>query len=188
MIEVQCASRDVTERHRLEEELRDLAVRDALTGLLNRRGLPEHLEAELAMARRFGGGALLLIDLDEFKQVNDTLGHSTGDQVLCRVADVLRDRARETDHIMRLGGDEFAAVLPRVDEHGAMVAADGIRDALRDDPELRKLFGAPVTASVGIALMTGDPGLDAEKLLIQADKAMYAAKRAGRDRGGRVPG
>jgi diguanylate cyclase (GGDEF)-like protein/PAS domain S-box-containing protein len=177
VVEVQCASRDVTERHHLEAELRKLAVQDDLTGLPNRRGLSERLESELAMARRYGGGALLLIDLDEFKEVNDTLGHTVGDQVLCRVADLLRERVRESDHVARLGGDEFAAVLSRVDEVGAAVVAAGVQDALRHDPELRRLIGRRLTASVGTALMTGDPSLTAEKLLIHADRAMYATKR-----------
>jgi len=182
VVEVQCASRDVTERQRLEEELRRLAVEDTLTGLPNRRGLAERLETELAMSRRYSGGALLLIDLDEFKQVNDTLGHSAGDRVLCRVADLLRGRMRESDHIARLGGDEFAAVLPRVDGPRAKAAADGILEALREDAELRRLFGHRVTASVGIALMTDDPALSAETLLMKADQAMYDAKHAGRNR------
>jgi diguanylate cyclase (GGDEF)-like protein/PAS domain S-box-containing protein len=182
VVEVRCASRDVTERQRLEEELRRLAVEDTLTGLPNRRGLAERLETELAMSRRYSGGALLLIDLDEFKQVNDTLGHSAGDRVLCRVADVLRERMRESDYIARLGGDEFAAVLPRVDGPRAKAAADGILDALREDAELRRLFGHRVTASVGIALMSDDPSLSAETLLGNADQAMYDAKHAGRNR------
>jgi diguanylate cyclase (GGDEF)-like protein/PAS domain S-box-containing protein len=187
VVEVFCASRDVTERHGLEAELRSLADNDALTGLPNRRGLTERLEAELALARRYGGGALLLMDLDEFKEVNDTLGHATGDRVLCRVADVLRERSRETDHVMRLGGDEFAAVLPRADSEAAERVAQKMITSIREDAELRRLFGRPVTASVGIALMTEGPSLSAEKLLINADLAMYAAKRAGRDRGGRAP-
>lgn len=182
LVEVQCASRDVTERRDLEEELRKLAVHDALTGLPNRRGLSERLESELAMAQRYGGGALLLIDLDEFKEVNDTLGHPVGDQVLRRVADVLRERTRKSDHIMRLGGDEFAAILPIVDRAGARIVAEGLKHALSHDPELRRLIGRPVIASVGIALMTADSSFSGEQLLINADQAMYATKRAGRSR------
>jgi len=179
--EVRCALRDVTERHELEEKLRKLAVEDTLTGLPNRRGLAERMEAELALSRRYGGGALLMIDLDDFKQVNDTLGHACGDEVLCRVADVLRESTRESDHVTRLGGDEFAVLLPRVDDAGAAAAATKIIDALREDPELQRLFGHPLTASVGIASMTGTPDLGSGELLLAADRALYAAKAAGRD-------
>jgi diguanylate cyclase (GGDEF)-like protein/PAS domain S-box-containing protein len=181
VIEVQCASRDVTERHELEEQLRKLAVEDTLTGLPNRRGLTERLESELALSRRYGGGALVMFDLDGFKQVNDTLGHACGDEVLCRVADVLRENTRESDHLTRLGGDEFTALLPRVGEAGADTATDAILAALRTDDELQRLFGHPVTASAGIALMTGAKDQTVENLLLDADRALYAAKGAGRD-------
>lgn len=183
VVEVQCTSRDVTERYELEEKLRKLAVEDTLTGLPNRRGLTERLESDLALSRRYGGGALVMFDLDGFKQINDTLGHACGDHVLCRVADVLRERTRESDHLTRFGGDEFTALLPRVDEAGASAVADGILAALRSDAELQRLFGHPVTASAGIAMMTGAREQSVEKLLLDADQALYAAKGAGRDRG-----
>ena len=122
-----------------------------------------------------------MLDLDEFKQVNDTLGHACGDMVLSRVGAVLVERLRGSDHVARLGGDEFAAVLPRVDGAGARAAADGILDAIREDLELQRLFGGRITASVGIALMTGSADLDAGELMLIADRALYAAKAAGRD-------
>lgn len=182
VVEVRCASRDVSERHQLEEQLRRQATQDALTGLPNRRGLSERLEADLAASRRYGGGALLLIDLDEFKEINDQRGHSCGDEVLCRVAELLRERTRESDYVMRLGGDEFAVLLRRVEEDGAEAAAASILEALRSDPDLQRMAGHAVTGSAGVALLGTTPDQTAEKLLIEADQAMYQAKRAGRDR------
>ena len=181
--EIRAASRDATERHRLEEELRRLAVEDALTGLPNRRGLAQRLDGELRLAARYGDGALVLLDLDEFKEINDTRGHSAGDLVLERVAQVLRDNRRESDHVARLGGDEFAILLPRTDREGAEVAANAILDDLRTDEKLTALYGRPVTASAGIALLNlAGEVLSAETLLVHADQAMYVAKRAGGDR------
>jgi diguanylate cyclase (GGDEF)-like protein/PAS domain S-box-containing protein len=170
---------DVTERHRQESELRHMADHDPLTGLLNRRSFGRALEQHLARVRRYGlQGAVLMIDLDGFKAVNDQHGHGTGDEVLIGAAERLRARLRTSDLLARLGGDEFAALLPAADraeaEHVARIAVEVVRD-------LSPAAGPPVTASVGAAVIA-DPELTPETLQREADRAMYAAKHAGRDR------
>jgi len=169
---------DVTARRSQEAELRHLADHDPLTGLLNRRSFERALDQHLARVRRYGvQGALLMIDLDGFKAVNDRHGHGTGDAVLAGVAERLRARLRTSDLLARLGGDEFAALLPVADraeaEHVARIAVEVVRDL---SPEQ----GPPVTASVGAAVLA-EPELTAHVVQRQADRAMYAAKRAGRD-------
>jgi diguanylate cyclase (GGDEF)-like protein/PAS domain S-box-containing protein len=169
---------DVTERRRQEAELQHLADHDPLTGLLNRRAFERALDQHLARVRRYGvQGALLMIDLDGFKAVNDQHGHETGDAVLAGVAERLRARLRTSDLVARLGGDEFAALLPAADqaeaEHVARVAVEVVRD-------LSPAAGPPVTASVG-AVVIAEPDLRPHIVRREADRAMYAAKRAGRD-------
>ena len=170
---------DITERHRQEAELRHLADHDPLTGLLNRRSFGRALEQHLTRVRRYGlQGALLMIDLDGFKAVNDQHGHATGDAVLTAAGERLRARLRTSDLLARLGGDEFAALLPAADraeaEHVARIAVEVVR-------ELSPQAGPPVTASVGGAVIA-DPELTEEALRREADRAMYAAKRGGGDR------
>jgi diguanylate cyclase (GGDEF)-like protein len=162
-------------------ELAREASHDPLTGLKNRRRFEEELRAELARSHRYGvPGALLMLDLDHFKQVNDTLGHPAGDTVLAQIAAVLRGRARETDVLARLGGDEFAIVLPRCELDEAVEVAGEIRAAIReriaDEPGV-----PPITASIGIAPFGTGQRLSYESALARADAAMYAAKGAGRD-------
>jgi diguanylate cyclase (GGDEF)-like protein/PAS domain S-box-containing protein len=170
---------DITERRRQEAELRHLADHDPLTGLLNRRAFEVALEQHLARVRRYGvQGALLMIDLDGFKAVNDKHGHDAGDAVLAGVADRLRARLRTSDLLARLGGDEFAALLPAADraeaEHVARLAVEVVR-------ELSPAAGPPVTASVG-AVVIAEPELSAHVVQREADRAMHAAQRAGCDR------
>lgn len=170
---------DITERHRQEAELRHLADHDPLTGLLNRRSFERALEQHLARVRRYGlQGAVLIINLDGFKAVNDAHGHVTGDALLASAATRLRERLRTSDLLARLGGDEFAALLPAAGrgeaEHVARVTVEVVRD-------LSPPTGPRVTASVG-ATVIGDPDVTADAVLRAADRAMYDAKRAGRDR------
>ncbi len=162
-------------------ELAREASRDPLTGLRNRRRFEEDLRAELARSHRYGvPGALLMLDLDHFKRVNDTLGHPAGDRVLAEIAGVLGSRARETDVVARLGGDEFAIVLPRCEpEEAKEVAAEiagAIRDRMDGDGEV-----PPLTASIGIAPFGSGHRLSYETVLGRADTALYAAKGSGRD-------
>jgi diguanylate cyclase (GGDEF)-like protein len=174
---------DVTERKRVEQELRHMADHDPLTGLFNRRRFESELERELACAARYGpGGAILVIDLDDFKLVNDSCGHAAGDDLLVEVAAALRRRLRETDVIARLGGDEFAIIVPHADERSARLVAEDLRETVRG---LAVGSGIRVTASVGVR---GYGGLAApgarERVVADADAAMYLAKQGGRDRVG----
>jgi diguanylate cyclase (GGDEF)-like protein/PAS domain S-box-containing protein len=168
--------RDVTERREHERQLRHLADHDPLTGLLNRRGFEAALTAHVARTRRYGAaGALLVLDLDNFKHVNDTHGHHAGDALLSEVADGLRERVRETDVLARLGGDEFAVLLPVETAAQAEVAAAALVAVVRERGQAHG-----VTASLGVAPVDATV-TDGEELLVRADRAMYAAKAAGRD-------
>lgn len=156
-----------------EQALLHQARTDVLTGLLNRRAMDERIETELARIERLDRPlSLLLIDLDEFKQVNDTLGHAVGDDLLRATADTMRRVARAADEAGRLGGDEFALLLPGTPRAGAETVALRLRD------ELSALDHA-VSASVGIATIDGDAVPTVAELVGRADEAMYAAKREG---------
>ncbi len=191
---------DVTERRLIEDKIRHLANFDALTGLPNRRQLIWRAERALEQAQRLGHRcALLLIDLDRFKNINDTLGHGQGDELLCEISRRLRTCVHHCDQIAdpcldtamlrshraleavgRLGGDEFVALLPEVDsEFGAVLVGERILAAMREPVLLagREYF---VTASVGVGVFPRD-GLSVVDLLRNADVAMYAAKAAGRN-------
>jgi diguanylate cyclase (GGDEF)-like protein/hemerythrin-like metal-binding protein/PAS domain S-box-containing protein len=174
---------DITERHALELELERQAHTDALTGLPNRRYFIEQAELELARAKRYGKLlSVLMLDLDEFKAVNDRYGHHLGDLVLLRVGEVCRNRLREFDVIGRIGGEEFAILLPETDvERAAEVA-----ERLRQDIAAVEIQSAPgkllaITASIGVATLTA-MDVDVDRLLNFADQAMYQAKRNGRNR------
>jgi|SRR5689334_9464053 len=163
-------------------ELAREASHDPLTGLHNRRRFEEDLRAELARSHRYGvPGALLMLDVDRFKRVNDTLGHPAGDRVLAEIAAVLQGRARETDSIARLGGDEFAVVLPRCSPPEAETVAAEITRAIRE-----RMNGEgdvpPLTVSVGVAPFGAGHRLSYESLIGHADAALYSAKGSGRDR------
>jgi diguanylate cyclase (GGDEF)-like protein len=155
---------------------RHQATHDALTGLPNRVMLRDRLEQALsAAARRAGEAAVMLIDLDRFKEINDTLGHSIGDELLRQVGPRLQTVLREGDTVARLGGDEFAVLLPAVDgEAEARLVAERLREALHRRFEVNGV-GLDVEASVGIALSPWH-GTDTEELLRNADIAMYVAK------------
>ncbi|HMB52091.1 MAG TPA: diguanylate cyclase [Thermoanaerobaculia bacterium] len=164
------------------QELQRQASQDPLTGLKNRRRFGEDLRAELARSRRDGSeGAVLMLDLDNFKQVNDTLGHPEGDRVIAEIAGVLRSRMRETDVVARLGGDEFGLVLPHCDADEAEAVANEIASAIRDHVSSDEAV-PPITASVGAAMFGPDPRVTMETLMVEADTAMYEAKRE--ERGG----
>ncbi|HET7041486.1 MAG TPA: diguanylate cyclase, partial [Gemmatimonadales bacterium] len=170
---------DVTERKALEARLAHQATHDPLTGLPNRALFNDRLNQSLARARRDGHPcAVLLLDLDRFKEVNDSLGHATGDRLLVAVAERLRRALREADTLARLGGDEFAILLEGVDDLSeALRVAARLQEALVDPVELdgRTLFAA---ASMGVALRASvEDG--PEELLRYADVALYRAKGAG---------
>jgi diguanylate cyclase (GGDEF)-like protein/PAS domain S-box-containing protein len=177
---------DTSERLSFEEELRFLADHDALTGLPNRRRFHEELQRHLAFTARYGGnGAALLLDLDNFKYLNDTQGHKAGDQYLVSLARVFTERLRQTDVVARLGGDEFGILLPAADPVQARRVAEALQEAVREHAPV--LGGQPVklSTSIGIACFggSGHAGTaDPDQLLTAADLAMYEAKEAGRDR------
>ncbi len=159
-------------------ELSSRARVDPLTGLLNRNALEERAAIEFARARRTGGPvAILVCDIDDFKTINDSLGHPAGDQVLARVSEVLSSETRTVDAVARLGGDEFAVLLPGATAVAARMIAERLRVAVRrsaGDAHLR------LTLSLGIAV--GHPGGSSlDGLWKAADRAMYAAKRSGGD-------
>ncbi len=176
---------DMTERKRFEGQLQYLADHDPLTGTFNRRRFEEELDRELARVARYeGGGAVLAIDLDHFKYVNDTLGHSAGDKLITSVGRMFRERLRSTDTLARLGGDEFAVILPQTTQEDAMSVAEGLlaglHEHVRAGPGLKDGQPRRVTASIGLAPFDAN-GATAEEKLVEADIAMYDAKEAGRD-------
>ena len=169
---------DITERKRAEKALEHQALHDALTGLPNRLLFHDRLEQAIRFAHRGAASlALLLLDLDRFKEVNDTLGHQPGDVLLQEVGQRLRDLLRESDTVARLGGDEFAIILPAIDAPSASLTAGTIHSALRQ-PLVLEGHRININASMGIALYP-EHGEDTATLLRHADIAMYTAKRAG---------
>jgi diguanylate cyclase (GGDEF)-like protein/PAS domain S-box-containing protein len=170
----------ITDRKLLESKLIHDALHDPLTGLANRVLLRDHLERAIARHGRAPGTvALLFVDLDDFKQVNDQFGHAAGDQILCQVSERLREAVRADDVVGRQSGDEFAVLLDRVlGEDEAVVAAERILRELRRPFQLGGRV-VVVGGSIGIAVAS-EHWTTAEDLLIQADAAMYAAKRAGK--------
>ena len=172
-------SRDVTERRRSEERIHYLANYDALTGLPNRNLLADHLQYAISLAKRSNGQlAVIFIDLDRFKEINDTLGHSVGDAFLIEVGKRLKAVLRESDTLSRLGGDEFILVLPDTDAQGAANIVDSLLEAVAQPYQVEH-YALIVTASIGIAIYPND-GEDPETLLRSADTAMYRAKEDGR--------
>lgn len=173
---------NITDRKRMERQLEQLAVQDPLTGLHNRRELQLALEDQALRADREQQPlSLLWVDIDSFKSINDGRGHLIGDEVLRKVAHVLHDHMRAEDLAARYGGDEFVVVLPGMDSTSAMRLAETMQHALRaiqvklpDDGILR------ITASIGVATLP-EHASDAESLTDAADRAMYRAKRSGRD-------
>ncbi len=175
-------ARDVTARKHLESALRFLADHDPLTRLPNRHRFEAELSRHLETAQRGGGGgAMLLLDLDNFKYVNDSLGHRAGNEILVSLADVLRQGLRATDFLARLGGDEFALLVSGADADRAQEAAERILNRIRN--RTATVAGQPLdfTASIGIALYPAH-GLTVEDVIAAADTAMYQAKEAGRNR------
>jgi diguanylate cyclase (GGDEF)-like protein len=174
---------DIGERKRFEGELQHLADHDVLTGLFNRRRFEHELERAIANADRYEDRcAVLLIDLDGFKHVNDSMGHACGDELVTRVANMMRDALRDTDVVARLGGDEFAVILPHADATEGMMVAEKLVSILRADPiALSDNRFARVTASVGMTTFVANAGLSADELLVEADVAMYRAKELGKN-------
>jgi len=168
----------LSQLRRTQSQLRLLATHDPLTTVLNARAFASQLAQELGRNRRYGRPlALIYLDLDDFKKVNDAHGHATGDAVLRLVADAMRSAVRQADVVGRLGGDEFGVLMPETDGTVAHAVATrlagGIRTVFRGTPS--------VTASIGVVAVSGTEA-GSDELLRKADQAMYEAKRAGKDR------
>lgn len=177
------SNRDITERKRLEAELRELSITDALTGLSNRRHFLARLEEELARIKRLDTlhTAVLMLDLDWFKRINDEYGHMTGDLVLQHFAALMREELRKIDTGGRVGGEEFAVILAGADLAAAQVFAERLRQKIAATPLLQAERRIAVTVSIGISdLRAVDAGGD--EVLMRADQALYDAKKHGRNR------
>ncbi len=173
---------DVTQRAQAESRMRWLANHDTLTGLCNRHRFLEDLTRTCdEVARTRVTGALLLFDLDHFKEINDTSGHAGGDALLRMIGEELNSRARKSDVVARLGGDEFAVLLPNTDALGAETFARQFNERLAEAPFVYGNKSYRIGASSGIALLPHH-GSSVEEIMANADHAMYAAKRAGRGR------
>jgi len=174
---------DITERKALEMELRRLATTDPLTDLANRRHFLAQVDLELELLQRYAKpAALLMIDLDHFKQVNDAYGHAAGDAVLRHFAAIARRILRKVDLLGRLGGEEFAALLPGTDAEGAQQLAERLRQTVADSQVHTVSGGAiQVTISIGVTLFALTDA-NADTVLARADRALYRAKEQGRNR------
>jgi diguanylate cyclase (GGDEF)-like protein/PAS domain S-box-containing protein len=174
------ASNDITELHRYQEDLEYFAVHDTLTGLLNRRSLEDMLNRTIARAKRGTVSSLLYMDLDNFKNVNDTVGHAAGDEVLITLTGLLKAELRTEDVVFRLGGDEFAILLDGIDGREALPAAERLR--LTVEAHVFEQGGRvfPLSLSIGLIEIEGDRPTGA--LLSHADTAMYKAKTQGKNR------
>jgi diguanylate cyclase (GGDEF)-like protein len=165
------------------QALKELSVRDPLTGLYNHREFFRLLREEAPRSRRYRHPlSLLMIDIDYFKKINDTYGHPAGDRVLSAVAGIIRRELRQVDQVARYGGEEFAAILPETDESEAFALATRIRQAVAARPlAISETKGVELTISIGLAVFPDDATAE-EGLVEKADHALYAAKAAGRNR------
>lgn len=165
-----------------EAELRHLADHDSLTGLLNRRRFRSELDQYVSFTARYGGqGAVMIIDIDGLKEVNDRLGHQPGDNLIRRISGILRERVRTTDLVARLSGDEFAVLMPQTDTEGALQLGEDLRAEVAEGFPSAAETGA-ATISVGITMFGAGRDGSAEAVLVAADEAMYRAKEEGRNR------
>src|SRR4030042_2954719 len=174
-------ARDVTEHRQFERKLAEMATHDSLTGLPNRILLGDRFTVALALSRRTRSRlAVLMLDLDRFKAVNDSMGHDVGDKLLKAVGKRLEVTMRKSDTVARIGGDEFVLLLPQIPhEDGAAKFAQRILDAFRE-PFVFNGYRPAITTSIGIAVYP-EGGKDLQRLVENADTAMYRAKEQGRD-------
>jgi diguanylate cyclase (GGDEF)-like protein len=173
---------EITERKKLQAALEHLAITDSLTGIYNRRHFLQVTEVELARSIRYEHAmSILMIDIDKFKHVNDRYGHLVGDQILLNVAERLQCELRIHDVLGRYGGEEFAILLPETCFSDGHLVAERLRIAVADEPFRSEVGAINITISLGLSCMEGERGITVEKLLDEADQALYAAKHDGRN-------
>jgi diguanylate cyclase (GGDEF)-like protein len=171
----------LVQAEKTEAELRYLADHDSLTGLLDRRRFRAELDTYVSFTARYGGqGAVMIIDIDGLKTINDSLGHHAGDNLIRHVAAIMRERVRATDIVARLSGDEFAVLMPQSDTAGALQLGEDLRAQVAENAAAG-LDMDEATISVGITMFGGERGIGAEAVLVAADQAMYRAKEEGRN-------
>ncbi len=176
------ALNDISQRKVLEEELFRKASTDALTGINNRGYFQNLAEQEVRRTRRFSRAlSAMMIDIDHFKSVNDSLGHSAGDAVIQGIVKRSLESLRQSDRIGRIGGEEFAVVLPETSLSAAFEVADRLRAHIQEKPIIAEHFAVPCTVSIGVAQLSEEDG-GIEDLLARADKALYRAKQTGRNK------
>lgn len=175
-------ARDITERKRMQDELKRIATIDPLTGVANRRYFMESVAQEMLRSERYGNNlSLLFIDIDHFKQINDTYGHSAGDEVLLALVSIGHDTLRTVDLFCRWGGEEFAAFLPETGHADALYVAERLRRAF-EQAQVQLADGRIVTFTVSIGVATRNKSIGTlEELLREADLALYEAKYSGRN-------
>jgi diguanylate cyclase (GGDEF)-like protein len=172
---------EIEERKRVEQQLHRLATTDPLTGALNRRHFFELVEQEFDRSQRYGRQiSIILVDLDHFKEINDSYGHIAGDQLLQAVADRFNQSLRQMDVFGRYGGDEFIVLLPETSIEQARLAARRLHKVVTSNPVETSRGSIPLAISIGVASLANTD--DMEKLLIRTDQALYKAKAAGRNR------
>ena len=170
----------IAELHDENIQLKSLALIDSLTGLFNNRFFFKNLETEMARAKRTGHScSLMIVDLDNFKLLNDTLGHVEGDKFLCEVGKVLRENVRATDMVCRYGGDEFTVIMPATELYPAIRIANRLNDAMAKIPTPE---GLVISSSIGIAEYKASSSYKIEEFIHAADSAMYSAKKGGKNR------
>ncbi|WP_026374672.1 sensor domain-containing diguanylate cyclase [Aestuariibacter salexigens] len=173
---------NITERHKMEVSLRYLSDTDQLTGLFNRRKLEQDLAAQFASFTRYGTPtSVLMLDMDNLKQVNDTLGHQAGDEVIVAFSRICSETLRETDFAYRYGGDEFVIVLPNLDYQQATQFAERLNHAFRHHNIDGEIHSEPATLSIGVTAFTQQDA-SFEDTLRRADELLYKAKQQGKDR------
>jgi diguanylate cyclase (GGDEF)-like protein len=168
---------------KINEEFRKLAITDPLTGLFNRRYFERAMKDELALALRHGDKhCVLLIDIDKFKNINDTYGHLEGDRVLQKFSDTLKQQLRSADILSRMGGEEFVVLCKRIQQNNVISIAEKFRKQIENMSISIGTDTVHITASIGIAMLPKGPDDTIEGVLGEADEALYYCKRTGRNR------
>lgn len=177
-------SMDISQRKQLEQQLKELASTDPLTGIFNRRHFLEEMESKLAYSKRYGSPlSCMIIDIDHFKKINDCGGHALGDEAILKFTETTRDTIRIVDIFGRLGGDEFAIALPDTDREEALVLAERLKKKIGKITVENDLHSSQMTISIGLATFpnSGDVSESVNSLIARADRALYKAKRGGRN-------